>query len=239
MIRGLIMSGAEYIVGRWLIHSALGGSLLLLLTWVAMRLTRQPARRQRLGEIGLTAALVVALLSLAPAWLVVFVPSPPAELQASAAPIPTEPTAEMPDENPMGFAPPPEAGAFPPRLSVASEEPVAVSSTPEIVLEFNLHQALWLAVLAVAYGVGAAFLLTRWLLGYFGLWRLLRTAHPAPPMVANLFTAMTAGRRQPRLLVARRLQVPLSCGLLRPTVVLPAGLCDTSEEELRWVFAHE
>jgi hypothetical protein len=35
------------------------------------------------------------------------------------------------------------------------------------------------------------------------------------------------------------LRVPLSCGLLRPTVLLPAALCDAPESELRWVFAHE
>jgi hypothetical protein len=44
----------------------------------------------------------------------------------------------------------------------------------------------------------------------------------------------------PRLLVAARLRVPLSCGLLRPTVVLPSALCEPAPSPaLRWVFAHE
>jgi hypothetical protein len=50
---------------------------------------------------------------------------------------------------------------------------------------------------------------------------------------------MAAGLRQPRLLTAQRLQVPLSCGLLRPTVVLPTSLCDAPADRLRWIFAHE
>src|SRR5438128_1632603 len=58
--------------GRWLLHTALGGGLLLLVTCVLMRFTRQPARRQRLGDWGLSAALVVGLLSLVgPSWLVI------------------------------------------------------------------------------------------------------------------------------------------------------------------------
>src|SRR5207249_5465792 len=53
----------------WLVRSVLGGGLLLLLTWVLIKRTRQPARRQRLGEWGVVAALVLAVLSLTPTWL--------------------------------------------------------------------------------------------------------------------------------------------------------------------------
>src|SRR5205807_2021363 len=45
------------------------GGLVLLLAWGLARRTRQPARRQRVGEWGLAAALVVALLSVGPSWL--------------------------------------------------------------------------------------------------------------------------------------------------------------------------
>lgn len=55
--------------GGWLVRSVLGGGLLLLLTWVLIKRTRQPARRQRLGEWGVVAAMVLAISSLAPAWL--------------------------------------------------------------------------------------------------------------------------------------------------------------------------
>src|SRR5437660_69219 len=55
--------------GGWLIRSVVGGGMLLLLTWVLIKRTRQPARRQRLGEWGVVAALLLAVLSLGPAWL--------------------------------------------------------------------------------------------------------------------------------------------------------------------------
>ena len=45
---------------------------------------------------------------------------------------------------------------------------------------------------------------------------------------------------RPRLLASAHARAPFSCGLLRPAVVLPAGLCETAPDEvLRWVFAHE
>src|SRR5262245_42659471 len=76
------MSGSWATPGVWLAHSAAGGGLLLLLTWALVRWTKQPARRQRLGECGLAAALVLAVLSLAPPWLRLDLPA------AAAAPAP-------------------------------------------------------------------------------------------------------------------------------------------------------
>jgi membrane-associated protease RseP (regulator of RpoE activity) len=82
--------------------------------------------------------------------------------------------------------------------------------------------------------------LGRWLLGHLALRRLLARPGPVPEGVSRLFAAMTAGRRRPRLLVSRRARVPFSCGLLRPTVVLPLGLAEGAPAPvLRWVLAHE
>jgi beta-lactamase regulating signal transducer with metallopeptidase domain len=106
--------------------------------------------------------------------------------------------------------------------------------------------------LIAAYAVGAAFFLGRWFLGYLALWRLLRSARPAPRYVARLFGELVGEWRiKPRLLVSSHLRVPLSCGLLRPVVVLPASLCKPPSVSppnlggryrggrLRWVLAHE
>src|SRR5207245_861362 len=61
--------------------------------------------------------------------------------------------------------------------------------------------ARWLTLLGLAYAAAGAFLLGRWLLGHLVLWRLLRSAQPAPEAVARLFETMVEGRRRrPRLL---------------------------------------
>jgi beta-lactamase regulating signal transducer with metallopeptidase domain len=99
----------------------------------------------------------------------------------------------------------------------------------------------WALGLVALYLAGVGFFLGRWLLAYVGLWRLIRSSIAAPRGVAKLFAAMSrqqAGR--PRLRMSQRLRVPVSCGLLRPTVVVPANLCESSgQARLRWIFAHE
>ncbi len=96
-----------------------------------------------------------------------------------------------------------------------------------------------MAVMLAAVAV-AGFFALRLLLGYVGLLRLLVRSETPPPEVRGLFETMAAGTRWVRLLVSRRLLVPLSCGLLRPTVVLPATMCQQpTPRQLRWIFAHE
>ena len=229
------MSQSGLAIGGWLLQSAVGGGLLLLLTWAVMRRINQPARRQRVGEIGMAAALAAATLSLAPAWWVVSVPvassTPPAvESQARTEPLEHEAVVVLPNED-MASAPIPDE----PSPEADHTERPAPSAAPS----FSWSDVPWLSVFSIAYVTGATLLLARWLLGYVGLWRMLRTADSAPVAVHRLFTAMTSEENRPHLLVIRRLQVPLSCGLVRPTVVLPASLCDAPLSKLRLIFAHE
>src|SRR5262245_29061815 len=101
-----------------------------------------------------------------------------------------------------------------------------------------------LAALGALYVSISVALLGRWLIGHIGVWRLLRRATPAPAPVLSLFEQVVAarwvGRRAPRLLVSARLQGPVSCGLFRPTVILPVELYEPKAQlALPWVFAHE
>jgi beta-lactamase regulating signal transducer with metallopeptidase domain len=224
---------------RWLLHCAVGGGLLLLLTCLLIRCTRQPARRQRLGELGLAAALVLAVLSLQPPWLVVAWPvsSAPAPPVVRAEPEPPRDVVVEEEIVLAGPAPPWEAVPGEPPIEPAPPEPAPAAPAGQPWWHGVLLLLPWLVV---AHALCAAVLLGRWLLGHYALRRLLRAAGPAPTEVAALFEAMAPRRLGARLLVARRLRVPLSFGLLRPTVVLPAGLCDPPDlQKLRWVFAHE
>src|SRR6059036_2128669 len=63
------MQATWTLAGLWLLQTAVGGSLVLLLGLGWMRFVRQPARRQRLGELSLLAALLAALVAVGPAWL--------------------------------------------------------------------------------------------------------------------------------------------------------------------------
>ena len=253
------MSGVGTMAEGWLLHTVVGGGLLLLLARLWAARTGPVARRQRLGEWAVAAALVLAGLSLAPAWLPVappvgdpavgaVMPGPeltPAPGGEAGQPGPevilpfafaVPPAGPPPEEAPLPRGtPPPEAEPAP----AAPAAPAAKRAAPPAVGGKGFDHTYWARVAAVAYACGAVLFLGRWLLGHLALWRLLARPEPAPEGVSRLFAEMAAGRR-PRLLVSRRARVPFSFGLLRPTVVLPPALAERAPAPvLRWVFAHE
>jgi hypothetical protein len=218
---------------NWWLHALPGGGLLLLLAWLGLGRIRQPARRQRLAEWALAAALLLPLLSLGPAWLILPVlppeAAPPPPPPAAAIPAPAAGPAELPGlviELPVPEAPPPA-------LAVVPEPP----AQPPRAL-FSGAVLAWL--LLGAHATGALVLLLGWGVGHLALWRLLRSAEPAPEPVVRLCDELRGRRPRPRLLQSARVGVPFSFGLWRPTVVLPAELCGPDGEAVRrWVLAHE
>ena len=282
--------------GGWLFRSVVGGGLLLLLTWVLMKRTRQPARRQRLGEWGVAAAVLLAILNLGPVWLPIsWLPAPaadlrpsdqPRNLQATDQPQPPGPplaTDHPRKERGASFAqiPPDDLEQAPvrlgariedreskiedgaskienrrpyqeerivdPRFSIIdpqSQPPITSTVTRDnnggSILSGSAIMAMIWSILCIAYALIGATLIGRWLLGYLALRRLLADARPASLSVRRLCAEMAGQGRRPRLLVSSRLRVPLSCGLVKPTIVLPLSLiASASPMQLRWVFAHE
>jgi beta-lactamase regulating signal transducer with metallopeptidase domain len=230
----------------WLGRSALGGGVLLLLVWGLTFIVRQPVRRQRLAECGVLASLLVAGLSLGPTWVVV--PLPWWSQSTPALEIKDRNASEEGDEsswnttgseNLQG-----EIQAAGLETWPATEETVAGSQMTDHP-SAGTSDGAWIGLATVwvipLYLGGVLLLLGRWLLGHWALRRFLRTAVAAPEPVVQLFTAMAgADLRRPRLLMSHYLSVPVSCGLMRPTVVLPARLCGLAHlPTLRWVFAHE
>lgn len=227
--------------GSWLLHSVVGGGLVLLVACVLVRCTRQPARRQRLGEFGLAAALTVALLSLAPAWVLLPWPADNPMAAAPAGP-------PLPAQEPIaldGFAELPLAPWQQPDAEDAPVQIVAAAEpTPSLPLEDAVAPVDWReAVAACAVGLfalGAGWTLSRWAFGWTVLTALVRKARPAPWEIAALFAAMAPAHLRARLRVSGRLRVPVSCGLVRPTVLVPSSFCGESQQRrLRWIFAHE
>src|SRR4051812_43677616 len=108
----------------WLLHTLLGGGLLLLAARLLMAGVRSPARRQRLGEWAMASALLLPLLALAPAWLWVPLPARPALAPPEVAPA-------VPDPTP---AAPADAPAFP--------EDVVIAEVPPNLLEPPAAEAL-------------------------------------------------------------------------------------------------
>jgi beta-lactamase regulating signal transducer with metallopeptidase domain len=240
------MSTTWSAAASWLGHCAIGGGLLLLLTCALQRLTHQPVRRQRLGEWGMAAALTVAVLSLGPAWLIVAWPVAPDDASetanknvrpttATAFSLPIEPF--LPE--PIAIEAANDKAVDGPAMLAMEAPPAAPPDEAGSPLAERWSEVVvpWLIAL---YGATALAVVCRWLLGYIALGRILRRSTPAPAEIVKLFESLFAPARVPRLLVSRRLRVPISCGLLKPAIVLPLSLCDPPLfQRLRWVFAHE
>jgi uncharacterized membrane protein YgcG len=250
------MNWAWTTAGGWLLPGLLGGGALLLVAWLLAEFARAPVRRQRLGEWGVAAALLAVALSFGPRWLNVSLavgtvaePEPvAADAEANPEPAPDDPVGadQLPPPVADGWlADVPAPGPVPDAEAPAVEAPAAPAEAeaqpvPAPALSWGDVMPPLLGWLGVAHAVGAAVLLGRWLLGHVGLWRLLRATEPVPAEVAAACRALRGGRAGPRLLQSHRLRVPLSCGLFRPTIVLPAALCRRpAAPALRWVLAHE
>jgi beta-lactamase regulating signal transducer with metallopeptidase domain len=266
------MSAEMLIAFPWLFRTVVGGGILLLLVWAVSGYVCQPARRQRLVETGIAAAVIVALLALLPAWVPVPVPvpfervaaAPPTESTMLSDELPSSTTDPVWDVSSPGYDDPASAfGNLPadtylagfggPRTEVAPPitiDAVEVASDPVIPIE-ELKSAPavhgswdWSTIALYAMGLyigGVLIVAGHWLVGLIGLWRMVHTAMAPPQRVVRLFNAMTKRMaRRPRVLISRRLRVPVSCGILTPTVVIPARLCGREQKaRLRWIFAHE
>ncbi len=149
----------------------------------------------------------------------------------------------------------PQEGA--PDLPVMGARPVALD-VPKPDLETDAARAIrsetahagrssdfsWPALLPWLGGCYLAILvvlLVRCLIGHVGLHRLVRASVPPPREESQVFAAMTQGwRKRPRLRVCPKVALPVSFGLLRPTILLPPAACwPHTDRELRLALVHE
>jgi beta-lactamase regulating signal transducer with metallopeptidase domain len=124
-------------------------------------------------------------------------------------------------------------------ITAASVESLPVTVSVGILSMLSAEVVLYF--LAAGYLCIASLVLGRWLFGHWVLSRLLRRARPACRSMEGILREMTStDRKLPRLLLSDEVNVPMSCGLFRPTIVLP-GQCGKPavERELIWVFRHE
>lgn len=213
----------------WWGGAALGGGAVLLIGCLLMRIAREPATRQRIGEIAVVAALLVAVLRLGPTWLAL----PSFASPANAAAVPNTLPSDL--NSWVVMAPTPDTGS----------ERAAWNPATEVIADPPQSSWTWSDVAAIAtavyLGVVTLFL-GRWMLGQWALARLRRMSRPASARSRSLFAMMANGAiwPSPRLGLTERLRLPVAFGLRRPAVLLPASFERQADETtLRWVFAHE
>ena len=105
------------------------------------------------------------------------------------------------------------------------------------------HPFPWFAAVSAIYFAVAAFMLIRLALGVILGRRLEREAHSVADSFAlarmHLFARAAGLRAPPRLAESDLLSVPVTFGVRRPAILLPAGWRDWEPAELDAVLAHE
>lgn len=235
-----------------------GISALLVAGTVATASQRSPIHRQRLGEM--TIACTIAWLALACIPLPRWPASHTADQQAPDANVPavvelspqelemlreiTRPTSPAPRKT-LAIAPNVESAARTTRRTKTAIDQATGSSLSDrgsVQSPIDAPQmpvGIWLARTYVG-GVGVCL---AWLvLGHVLLVRMIRAAAPPEPWLAELFASVARefGVQHACLRVSSRPIRPLSCGLIRPTVLLGAdvAICGNTGH-LRQVLRHE
>ena len=101
----------------------------------------------------------------------------------------------------------------------------------------------WQRVLLGIWGFGVTLFAVRLAIGYLRLGKLLKTSQAASEGIlaeSRRIAAALGCRRSVRILVSRHFSVPFMFGIMRPELVLPARMCETSYgPQLPGILAHE
>jgi beta-lactamase regulating signal transducer with metallopeptidase domain len=110
-------------------------------------------------------------------------------------------------------------------------------------VEYFRPSVSWQIVLLGIWSIGMAALVLRLAIGYIRLRSLLLSSKPVPEAVVAEARRIAAGlgcRRAMRIHSSRQFAVPFLCGLLRPVVILPERMCETTHSgQLSGILAHE
>lgn len=244
----------------WLIRTTIAGGVVLLAGALWMLISRQPAQRQRIGELALLFALLVALFAALPTWW-------------SLSPSKTE--LALADDTQVTRTSSTHDHYLPPRndnngpgwddeeyfeiislLEFVQAEHNTVKEDPKPCVQSSnectepssswsfMGQTIlvWtIRILGAIYLLLVGTFLIRCGCGYYGLWRYWRQRRPAPAHVIRVLEELAPNPQlQPRIGVCSFVHGPVSYGIWKPTILLPPEYCNEGDpEKLRWILAHE
>ena len=219
----------------WFVANALLGGGILTLGCLLAGLSKSPARRLRLLEWILIAALGAPILVHWHGPWAYRLPWLPA---ASATPVaddaPTLPTPDSRIPSPPGLAPTTKQQIENPRATVAPLAPNTPAQSwtwPE-----------WRQVALATQGAAVLLLVAWWLLGLIALARMWSTAQPADaPLAARIDNALPLDlRRSMFVRVHPRASTPCVFGILQPCILLPDALTRKDQrQQLQFALTHE
>jgi Tol biopolymer transport system component/beta-lactamase regulating signal transducer with metallopeptidase domain len=234
-----------------LLDAAVKGLLVLVLAGALSLLLRRAsaASRHLLWCVALVQVMAMPLLSLTlPAWRIPLLPSGLAAVSRHGASVisesgPRTPALALPsgpsrvtpraDTPSVEAATPPASLVSPTAAGAAAVAPVGAASVP-------LQGLAWALLL---WTTGLALAVAPVLFGLLSLHRIGRRVRPlTDPSWTALLQRLAAElglRRRVRLCQTEQVSVPMTWGLWRPTILLPADAQSWTEERRRLVLLHE
>ncbi|HZN68608.1 MAG TPA: M56 family metallopeptidase [Tepidisphaeraceae bacterium] len=248
----------------------LGTTVFLGAGTLAMRLQRSPVHRQRLGEITIACTLLWVVLACLPLPRVALWSggtADPAAPRSRPEPLrrlilPESSTYRWENHAPvLAYAGPADVAV----LTAKLDRELLTQYSDKLFPGNDTRRPAWVAalrglanggrkstatstpasdfppLLATVY-LAVACAIAAWLvLGNVLLARVVRYALRPPQWLRTTFDELSFDvRRRPRLLVSDRCRRPVSCGIFRPTVLLPAGCVRQGRlDQLRQVLLHE
>jgi beta-lactamase regulating signal transducer with metallopeptidase domain len=209
----------------------MGITALLLVGAMATAVLRSPVHRLRVCELSVLATLAWVVLACIPlprlTWHTPNIPHASAIVPPASSSAPsTTPRVEIPPEL--------IAKSQPNSKLIVSPPPPNITPTFNSTVDHSRE-------IAAAFLIGAGACIAWLMLGHYLLWRMIRRSSAAPDHVTKMVTSQLGQKqRTPRVLIAPGLARPVTCGTLRPMILLPASLLrDDRQTQLRQVLLHE
>lgn len=223
------------------------GAFILALTGLSVHLLRGSAAalRHLVWTCGVVVVLVLPLLVFAlPGWSVALIPDSVASFVERHDLSSSNEGAVATAESRQFFAARGTADSLEPAQSLNAEpEALMVGSSSLRSMIGNLASLSWFAWALLVWFIGTAALMVRLVIAHLGVLALLRRADRVDDddwQLALEDASVQLGlSRHVRLRQSDWLSVPISVGLRRPTVILPAHAFDWNDETRRTVLLHE
>ena len=242
-----------------LFDSIVKGTALLVLAAVAATILSRDsaATRHRIWLLALVATLVVPVLSallpqwrVLPRWAGILPETAVVETSLPSIPGPADSAMEMPQNADAAEVGRPTAIARPPAVEVPDSRPSLAAA--EVTAEPAAGSWNWINALPLAWAIGFSVLLLRLMVARWMLWNIERratiigsSARPTRATDDPLATVLRSARlqlgiRRPiALLIHPQKTIPITWGIFRYYLLLPAAARQWSGEQLRSVLLHE
>lgn len=242
---------------NWLVHSAVFGTIILAIGYLAVRFCREPIYRVQIIHWTFAACLLVPLLQ-SLAWTPGFslnwwrtdggsnrqtaISNRDTELSGTTAPSIAIDTSD---------APPQVVAAQIETVSIDSQSESASHDRDELaeftesparrtIVDIN-YRTIAIQVLSIVYVAIVGYWLILTAIGFVRRRSIARHAVPACESLREVLITVAGSQAQRvRLLVSQDVNTPVMWGLWRPTIVIPAAMAATpNSAELCWALAHE